>query len=481
MIGKLRNKEVHDPKSIKRQKYSEISTIDRSKKMKKIAVMLIIGLMGIALLGACQAEPIVETVEVPVEVIKEVEVPVEVEVEVEKEIPTLVLDSEMFAPPAEQEFFINEILVPFMEETGIRVTFQVVKGDDMFDRLTAQQATGHVTTDLILAFNGRFAWYTDEDWTEPLDSFTAEWTDRSILPAFDGTAVVDGTRYFVPISADVYLTIANNDALPYLPEGADMDTLTYEQYADWAIAVAAGEGEGKACITGIPQKMYIYQFSTSALAYGLPPAGNPEPAFPNVNSEGSAAAWAEWARMGAGDAFMPTILNVDNCTDYLMREEAWLSVTHNARVGQVYASNETQFTVGPAPLGSAGIGTIAGAHGLAIVKGSDYVEEAALLLEYLTRPEVQVKMNKGTGGFLPVVAEALDYLGDDPTDEIIRKALIVLENGIPSYLPVADFQDWGAVKKIFDDIFVEMVLEGDGTVDQALLDDGQAQLEALRK
>ena len=247
------------------------------------------------------------------------------------------------------------------------------------------------------------------------------------------------------------------------------------------MAIAAGEGEGKVCITGIPQKMWIYQFGTSALAYGLNPAGAGEPAFPNINSPAAAAAWGIWAEIGAGDGFMPTILNVDNCTDFLMREEAWLSVTHNARVGQVYASNETAFTVGPAPMGSEGIGTIAGAHGLGIVKGSANAEAAALLLEYLTRPEIQVKMNKGTGGFLPVVGEALDYLGTDPQDEIIRKALIVLEGGIPSYLPVADFEDWGAVKKVFDDIFEGMVLGGDGTVDQAMLDAAQAEIEAIRK
>jgi multiple sugar transport system substrate-binding protein len=156
-----------------------------------------------------------------------------------------------------------------------------------------------------------------------------------------------------------------------------------------------------------------------------------------------------------------------------MREEAWLSVTHNARVGQVYASNETQFTVGPAPSGPSGVGTIAGAHGLGIVE--------VQLVEYLTRPEIQTKMNKGTGGFIPVVAEAIDFLGDDPTDEIIRKALIVLSLGVPSYLPVADFQDWGAVKQLFDDVYQEMILGGDGTVDQALLDAKQEELEALRK
>lgn len=448
--------------------------------MKKFSVLMIVALLGAALLTACTPETVTVIETVIVE--KEGETVVEtVEKIVEVASKTLVLDSEMFSPPAEQEFLINEILKPFEAETGITVTFQIVKGEDMFDRLSAQQATDHVTTDMILAFNGRFSWYTDEGWMESLDSATADWTDRTILSAFDGQAIVDGTRYFVPISADVYLTIANNKALDYLPAGADIDSLTYDQYADWAVAIAAGEGEGKVCMTGIPMKMWIYQFGTSALAYGLNAAGSAEPAFPNLNSESSAEAWAIWAKIGAADGFIPTILAVDNCTEFLMREEAWLSVTHNARVGQVYASNETQFTVGPAPMGDYMIGSIAGAHGLGIVKGSANAEAAALLLEYMTRPDVQVKLNKGTGGFLPVVAEAIGFLGDDPTDEIIRKALIVLENANSSFLPVSDFQDWGAVKKLFDDVFVDMILDGDGTVDQALLDAKQAELDALRK
>ncbi len=448
--------------------------------MKKVLLSLVVlATLVAACAPAATPEPQVITKKETV-VVKETQIVKETEI-VEVSSKTLVMSSEMFAPPAEQEFFINEILAPFEQETGVRVSFQIVAGADMFDRITVQQETDHVTTDVILAFNGRFPWYTDAGYVVPLDEVVGQWQDRTILAAFDTTAVADGTRYFVPISADVYLSIANNKALEYLPEGAAIDSLTYDQYADWAVAVAEGEGEGKVCITGIPQKMWIYQFGTSALAYGLNPAGSPQPAFPDVSSEGSAKAWEVWAKIGAADGFMPTILSVDNCTDFLMREEAWLSVTHNARVGQVFASAEAQYTVGPAPLGPAGVGTIAGAHGLGIVKGSANSDAAVQLLEYLTRPDVQVKMNKGTGGFVPVVAEALDFLGDDPTDEIIRKALIVLDKGVASFLPVADFEDWGAVKKVFDDVFQGMVLGGDGTVDQAMLDEAQERIEALRK
>ncbi|HHS96717.1 MAG TPA: extracellular solute-binding protein, partial [Chloroflexi bacterium] len=215
---------------------------------KRMAFALAVVLV-VSLLAACAPKTVTVTVEVPVERTVEVEKTVEVPVEVPAQ--TLVLSSEMFAPPAEQEFFINEILKPFEEETGITVNFQVIKGEDLFDRVTVQQQTGHVTTDLVLVFNGRFSWWTDAGYVMPLDEVVSQWTDRTILPAFDRNAVVDGTRYFVPISADVYLTIANNKALDYLPEGASIDSLTYEQYADWAVAIAEGEGEGKVCVTGV--------------------------------------------------------------------------------------------------------------------------------------------------------------------------------------------------------------------------------------
>ena len=87
---------------------------------------------------------------------------------------TIVLDSEMFSPPDEQSFFINEILKPFEEETGITVNFQIIEGSDMRDRITVQQETGHVTTDAILAFNGRFAWYTDPGYVVSLDDATSD-------------------------------------------------------------------------------------------------------------------------------------------------------------------------------------------------------------------------------------------------------------------------------------------------------------------
>lgn len=455
--------------------------------MKKFTIYLIIAILVVAALSACTPEPVVETVivevqgetivetvevEVPVEVEKEVVVTQEVEVEVPVEVAskTLVFSSRLFSPPREQEYFINEIIKPFEEEHGVTVNFQIIDDTTLLDRARVQQETDHVTTDIVVAHNGVMNQWIDNDWVEDLTTLVDEWTDRHFSPAFEQDTNRDGKQYFLPVGADVYLLLANNKALPYLPEGVDLDSITWDQYADWAVAVAEGEGEGKVCITGIPSQSWIYMFGGSALSYG---AG-----FPDANSEGAMEAWKVWEKIGKANGFVPSVLNINSCVDPMMREESWLTVFHNARAGQVYASNETQFTLAPAPTGPVGTGSIAGVSGYGIMKGTANYDLAVAFLEYLTRPDIQVKISKGTGGFIPPVQEAMDFLGDEAIDEVINKAVLVLENGVVSGVPSSNYQDWGAVKACFDDVFEDTILAG-ADVTQERLDEAQACVDGL--
>jgi multiple sugar transport system substrate-binding protein len=459
--------------------------------MKKFSILLIVALLALTALFACTPETIVETVvvevegekivetvevevEVPVEVEKEVVVTKEVEVEVPVEVApkTLVFSSRLFSPPREQEYFINEIIKPFEEEHGVTVNFQIIDDDTLLQRAQVQQETNHVTTDIIVSHNGKMPDWLDNGWVEDLTTHVEGWDDRHFSPAFEQDTNRDGKQYFLPVGADVYLLLANNKALPYLPDGVDLDTITWDQYADWAVAVAEGEGEGKVCITGIPSKSWVYMFGGTGLSYGA--------SFPDVNSEGAMEAWKVWEKIGKANGFVPSVLNIDSCVDPMQREESWLTVFHNARAGQVYASNETQFTLAPAPTGPVGTGSIAGVSGYGIMKGSANYDLAVTFLEYLTRPDIQVKIAKGTGGFIPPVQEAMEYLGDEAIDEVINKAVLVLENGVVSGVPASLYQDWGAVKKCYDDVFEDTILAG-GDVTQERLDEAQACIDGLLK
>jgi multiple sugar transport system substrate-binding protein len=417
--------------------------------MKKLSLILLVVLVGAMLLSACQPQTVVETVIVEKEGETVTEVVTE---EVMVESKTLVFSSRLFSPPREQEFFINEIIKPFEAEHGVTVNFQIIDDQTLLDRAEVQQTTDHVTTDIVIAHNSRMPEWIEAGWVEDLTDVVASWDDRTFSTAFSQDTDKDGKQYFLPVGADVYLLLANNLALPYLPEGVDLDAITWEQYADWAVAIAEGEGEGKVCITGIPAKSWIYQYGGTALSYG---AG-----FPDAGSEGAMGAWKIWEEIGLAGGFVPSVLNVDSCVDPMQREESWLTVFHNARAGQVYASNETAFTLAPAPSGPNGIGTIAGVSGYAVMKGSANYDLAISFLEYLTRPDIQVKLAKGTGGFIPPVDEAREYLGDEAIDEVINKAVLVLNQGVVSGVPAGNYQDWSAVKMCFDDLFEDTLLAG---------------------
>jgi multiple sugar transport system substrate-binding protein len=417
--------------------------------MKKFSFLMIVVLAGALLLTACQPETIVEYVEVEVEGETITEVVTE---EVMVPSKTLVFSSRLFSPPREQEFFINEIIKPFEEEHGVTVNFQIIDDQTLLDRAEVQQSTDHVTTDIVIAHNSRMPEWIEAGWVEDLTDVVASWDDRTFSTAFSQDTDKDGKQYFLPVGADVYLLLANNQALPYLPDGVDLDAITWDQYADWAVAIAEGEGEGKVCITGIPGKSWIYQYGGTALSYG---AG-----FPDAGSDAAMDAWKVWEEIGLAGGFVPSVLNVENCVDPMQREESWLTVFHNARAGQVYASNETAFTLAPAPSGPNGIGSIAGVSGYAVMKGSANYDLAVSFLEYLTRPDIQVKLAKGTGGFIPPVDEAREYLGDEAIDEVINKAVLVLNNGVVSGVPAGNYQDWTAVKNCLDDLFEDTLLAG---------------------
>ena len=382
---------------------------------------------------------------------------------------TLVIDSRLFSLPEEQEFFINEIIAPFEAEHGVSVTLQILSDDAILESAEHQQSTGVITTNLVCVHNGRMSEWIDQDYVEDLTANVDGWTDRHFIPTFEEDTNRDGKQYFLPVAADVYLLLANNQALPYLPAGADVQDLTWEQYAAWSTAIVSSTGEGKSVVTGVPRKSFIYHFGGAALSHG---AG-----FPEINSPGAVETWGILLSMK--DAFIPNVRDIDNCMFPMASGEAWLAVLHCARAGWVYT--ETQFTVAPAPKGPAGIGSIAGLSGFGIMKGTPDKDLAIEFLEYLTRPEVLVKIARGTGGFIPPMQEALDFLGDEPGDEVIENAVMVLENGVVSGVPGGDFQDWGEVKQVFDDAFVTMVLSNTtGTVVLPYLDQAQRDIDALR-
>ena len=76
--------------------------------------------------------------------------------------------------------------------------------------------------------------------------------------------------------------------------------------------------------------------------------------------------------------------------------------------------------------------------------------------------------------------EAIDYVGNEAIDEVISKAVLVLNNGIVSGVPAYLYQDWGSVKQCFDDVFEDTIVAGND-VTQERLDQAQECVDGLLK
>lgn len=380
---------------------------------------------------------------------------------------TIKVTSGLWSKPEEQLYVREEALSAFEEETGITVELEVV--DNIQDMMEAQKASEAWTSDVIITHSGDMTKYISNGYVQSLNS-VLEGMDITILPAFNDSTSADGETYYIPISADVYLVIASNKALPYLPEGVDLNAITWEQYKDWAIAIAEGEGTAKTAMPAMPVKSMVYEIGGIGLSYG---AG-----FAEINSEPMKQVWGLVGEMIAAKAIVETSFSYGDPVDLMKAEEAWLSFAHMGPVGQVYASAPAQFTIAPAPAGPVGNGSIAGAWGMGITAGTEKLEAAQAFIEYMARPDVLYKVTQGIGGTIPPVQEVVDVLGSEPADEVVKMGLITLKTGIPHGVPGSDYTDWAAVKTVYDETF-QKLWDDMGVVDDDYLATQQTALESL--
>lgn len=382
---------------------------------------------------------------------------------------TVVLSSRLWSQPAEQDFIVNRILKPFEEANNCRVVFQLVKNNwELFTQTTEQIETGNVSTDVVLVYVDGMREWVENGYVMDLTDYINAWRVRTFPQSLTKLTSFDGKQYFLPIGADVYLFIINKQALPYLPEGVNPQNLTWEEVVEWARAVARGEGEGKFAVTASPQNMLIYQYGGIILSYG----GR----FPVINSPEALQAWELLVKMQ--HAHTPDVLDYTSVVGPMKREAAWFAFAHCARVGNIYRSNPAQFILARPPKGPAGMGSIMGTSGFAVLNDAPHKELALKLVEYMTRPDTQMTIAKGTGGFIPPVEEALSLLSDSPEDEIISTALQVMDQGVLAFIPPMFGETWGSVKLLYEEAFRKLVLD-DGAVDKGYLDSLQEEIDAL--
>src|SRR5215813_12444215 len=101
-----------------------------------------------------------------------------------------------------------------------------------------------------------------------------------------------GTRdktYYIPWMQATYVLAINKKALPYLPPGADVNTLTYNQLKDWGAAIQKGTNRR---LLGFPAgpKGLLHRFFQGSLY----PSYTGSPGVAAFRSAEAAAMWRDF-------------------------------------------------------------------------------------------------------------------------------------------------------------------------------------------
>lgn len=269
-----------------------------------------------------------------------------------------------------------------------------------------------------------------------------------------------------------YVMAAHKDALQYLPEGADVNALTWEQLAEWAQNMQAESGEAK---LGFPVAGLFHRFLEG---YAFPSfTGGMVTQF----RSDAAADMMAFLRDDLWPYVNPESINYDFMNEPLLSGEVWVAFDHVARLKPAFDERPEDFIAFPAPAGPAGRGYMPVVAGLGIPFTSPNPEAAEALISYMLSPEVQSAVLNELG-FYPVI-EGVDTSGLSEGVAIQLGAVdatINAPDAIPSLLPVGLGARGGEINEIFRNAFNRIVLNGEdiatvldeeGTTLQTLMDE----------
>ncbi|HEX7714492.1 MAG TPA: extracellular solute-binding protein [Bacillota bacterium] len=376
--------------------------------------------------------------------------------------------------PHEKEYIIGTFMKGFESKYKVQVEVDFISQADGIKKIQAEQESKNIVSDVLFVDTANMPPYVNGGWVEDITK-TVNGTRSTLTNMFDNTTTKDGKRYFVPISFDVYITIANKKALKYLPKGLKeknvVNGLTWEQYAVWAKAIAVGEGVGK---TMLPANMtgsqLLYPMGGLGMAYGAK--------FPEFNSDGFKKAMNIIADMASGNAFYPEQAQYSAPTDPLKSGAVWLTFAHMGPIGVAYSASPNEYIIGAAPKGPRGAGSTAGAWCYGIQKGTKNRKLAEKFIAYVLNPRVNYEYCLEMGGVLSPIKQVGKMM--DSSDVIMIAGNKMLDNTIISGVPSSQYTDWNAVKLLYGELF-NKILKDKAVPDDQYFSDLQARLEKLQK
>lgn len=377
-----------------------------------------------------------------------------------------VFASTQFTPVAEQENMRSKILAGYK---GAAVDFITEAEAASIDRVTAEaKAGGQGQIGLIGYENGQFGALAKAGYLEDLSKLADKYKGK--LPADMVALGKAGTagQVYIPWMQATYIMVINKKAMEFIPSGADVNALTYDQLIAWGKNIQDKTGQKRiglpAGSNGLFHRLfqgYFYPAYTGGL----------------VTTYKSADAVAMWGKVKDLWAVThPQSTTYNFMEEPLQSEEVWIAMDHVARLIKALRAKPDQFLAVPAPAGPKGRYYMSVVIGLAIPKTTPNRAGAEAVIEHLLKAETQV-LTLRENSFFPVLDVA--YPADlDKGLKLEAEAVIKQSNAkdakvVP--LPVGLGAKGGDFNKAIIDSFQRIVIKGESV--QTVLNEQAALLQ----
>jgi multiple sugar transport system substrate-binding protein len=230
------------------------------------------------------------------------------------------------------------------EFEGGTVEFIGSEEGPLIDLLRAEADSGTGVNDLVGALHGTFPNLASGDMLFDLTDLLAEIeTEYDVVDSFVelGRLGTEDYQYYLPWMQATYTMAAHNDALQYLPEGADLNALTWDEVAAWAQAMVEATGEAK---LGLPAgagglfhrflQGYLFPSFTGGMVTKF---NSPE-----------AVAMLEFVRDDLWPYVNPESINYEFMNEPLLSGEVLVAFDHVARLKPAFDERPDDFVAFPA-------------------------------------------------------------------------------------------------------------------------------------
>jgi len=365
--------------------------------------------------------------------------------------------STQMVPAAEQIFAKSVLVKGFSDDSGIKVEFIPMESPDLFTRLSAEVSAQKVTISLVGELHGGLDLMNTKVLLDDLSGISLP--NRTFIKALEDYSVLAGKKVYVPWMQATYVMAVNKKAFQYLPAGLKVEDVTgasekwtYDALLNWSKNLNDAFKGPKLGFPMGPKGLwhrflhgYIYPSFT----------GYQAAAFDSLR------AVKLWEYLKELRPYVHPSSSVwESMDEPLLKEEVLIAWDHTARVKNAVVEKPEDFVIVPAPRGPQGRGYITVAVGLAIPVGAPQKDNAVKLIDYLTSPDIQVKMLENIG-FFPTIKEAEGVIPEGPLK--ILATGVLAQSGSPDSV-IALIPSLGAkggeFSAAYRDAFTKIVIEG---------------------